>query len=229
LRDATSSQDATITSASSEMDAFFVALGDEFRGSPELIKDRLRLYVTTVIDAARHGRVLDLGCGRGEWLELMREAKIEAIGVEQNQILAAACAAKKLQVIEADFTSFLAQSPAEHWSAVTGFHIIEHLGWPAWYECLRQIHRTLLPGGVAIIETPNSANLITATDRFYLDPTHRHPIPGPLLVFAAKSVGFASVEMLPLHPVAESAIAEGGSAMSRAFDGPQDYALIARK
>lgn len=228
-----SPQDETAIASAAEMDSFFVALGDQFRGSPELVKDRLRVYPPMIRAAALSGPALDLGCGRGEWLELMREEGIESIGVEQNQVLAAACRAKNLQVIEADFGAFLEQSPAEHWRIVTGFHVIEHLGWPAWYDCLRQIHRALRLGGMVILETPNPANLLTAANRFYLDPTHRHPLPDALVAFAAKSVGFASVEILPLHPLVEPAAGpetgSGDAAIMRVMNGPQDYALIARK
>jgi len=157
--------------------------------------------------------------------------------VEQNRMLAAACRAKNLHVIEGDFMAFLEQTPPEHFRIVTGFHVIEHLGWPAWYQCLGEIHRALSAGGMLILETPNPANLITAANRFYLDPTHRHPLPDALLQFAARSVGFASVEILPLHPLsdpagASQACSETGSAGAAALkemSGPQDYALIARK
>ena len=238
-------QHDTTVAPMAEMESFFAALGDQFRGSPELIKDRLRVYSPIIRAAALTGPALDLGCGRGEWLELMHEAEIESIGVEQNQMLAAACRARNLQVIEADFVTFLEQSPPEHWGIVTGFHVIEHLGWPAWYDCLRQIHRALGPGGMVILETPNPANVLTAANFFYLDPTHRHPIPDALLAFAAKSVGFASIDVLPLHPAIDSEIgsetgseatsqagSEAGtdeSAIMRLMNGPQDYALIARK
>lgn len=218
------------------MDTFFAELGDEFRGSPELIKDRLRVYLPIIRAEALSGPALDLGCGRGEWLELLREADVQALGVEQNRILAAACAVKKLQVIEADFLTFLEQSPPEHWRIVTGFHVIEHLGWPAWYDCLRHIHRSLSAGGMVILETPNPANLITAANRFYLDPTHRHPLPDALLAFAAKSIGFTGVEILPLHSTPDAAEAAGAIAdapestnVRAMMSGPQDYALIARK
>ncbi len=219
------------------MDAFFVSLGDEFRGSPELIKDRLRVYLPIIRADALGGPALDLGCGRGEWLELMREANIQSIGIERNRILAAACEAKNLQVVEADFVAFLDRSPPDHWRIVTGFHVIEHLGWPAWYDCLRYIHRALSQGGMVILETPNPANLNTAANRFYLDPTHRHPLPEALLAFAAKSVGFTRVEVMPLHPTAHAEDATGVMAgagtidpqSTRAMNGPQDYALIARK
>ena len=188
-----------------ELESFFIALGDEFRGSFDLLKDRLRVYTPMLRAAGLAGPALDLGCGRGEWLELMREASIESIGVEQNSMLAAACRNRNLNVIEADFRDFLAQSQAEHWRIVTGFHVIEHLGWPGWYHCLRDIHRALRPGGMLILETPNPSNLLTVTNFFYLDPTHRQPLPAALLAFAAKSAGFASVEILPLHPVIDRA------------------------
>jgi SAM-dependent methyltransferase len=236
-RPATSASDETSGGRPAAMDAFFAALGDEFRGSPELIKDRLRVYLPMIRATALSGPALDLGCGRGEWLELMRGAGIESIGVEQNRILADACENKNFQVIEADFVAFLAQSPPDHWRIVTGFHVIEHLGWPAWYDCLRHIHRVLMPDGMVILETPNPANLITAANRFYLDPTHRHPLPDALLAFAARSIGFASVQILPLHPGAERPAATdagagagiAGAETMRAMHGPQDYALIARK
>ena len=226
-------QNETEVASAAEMDAFFAAFGGEIRGSPESIKDRLRVFLPMIRAAALTGPALDLGCGRGEWLELMREAEIESIGVEQNQTLAADCRAKNLRVIETDFMAFLEQSPPEHWRIVTGFHVIEHLGWPAWYGCLRQIHRALNPGGMMILETPNPANLFTAANRFYLDPTHRHPLPDELLAFAAKSVGFASVEILPLHPFSDPTAGPGagtdGAEIMRLMNGPQDYALIARK
>lgn len=219
------------------MDAFFAALGDEFRGSPTLIKDRQRVYMPMIRTAALGSPALDLGCGRGEWLELMRDAEIDSIGVEQNEALAAACLIKGLNIVEADFVAFLEQSPPDHWNIVTGFHVIEHLGWPAWYDCMRHIHRALRPGGMLILETPNPANLITATHHFFLDPTHRHPIPEALLAFAARSLGFIRVELLPLHPTAGSlsdttAGAGAGTQdleIARMLGGPQDYALIARK
>jgi predicted TPR repeat methyltransferase len=219
------------TAVAPELDSFFAAHGDQFRGSPELIKDRLRVYPPMIRRAGLTGPALDLGCGRGEWLELMREAEIESIGVEQNQMLAAACRAKSLHVIEADFMAFLEQSPPDHWRIVTGFHVIEHLGWPAWYGCLRHIHRVLSAGGMVILETPNPASLLTATNGFFLDPTHRHPLPDALLAFAARDVGFAKVEILPLHPAINSGPGSGAgeSEIMQLVNGPQDYALIARK
>jgi SAM-dependent methyltransferase len=217
----------------SGLDAFFVALGDRFRGPPELVTERLSVYLPTLRSAGLAGPALDLGCGRGEWLALMREAKIQAVGVDHNRLLLDHCVGQGHQVIDADLAAFVEQSPADHWQIVTAFHVIEHLGWPAWHVFLQGIHRILRPGGMAIIETPNPGNLFTAANRFHLDPTHRQPVPDLLLEFAAKHAGFVRVDIVPLHP--ESELAEQSlrnnstpEAAERLF-GARDYAIIARK
>lgn len=215
---------------SDELDSFYVALEERFRGAQELIRDRLGVYLPILSAADVKGPAADLGCGRGEWLELMSDAGVDALGVELNPLLVAECRNKGLHVVQADFQVFLEQSPAERWQLLTAFHVIEHLGWPAWYSCLRHMHRALQPGGIAILETPNPANLYTAANRFYLDPTHRHPLPDGLLQFAAANAGFSRVEILPLHPESGTG-AEGidASGLAARLTGAQDYALIARK
>jgi len=217
----------------SALDNFFVALGDRFRGSPELITERLKAYLPLLSDVGINGPALDLGCGRGECLELMREADIAAVGVEHNRSLLEACSGKNLNAIEADLTVFLKQSPAEHWQLITAFHVIEHLGWPEWLTFLREIYGALCPDGLAIVETPNPGNVVTAAHLFHLDPTHRHPIPAPLLELAAREVGFDRIDIMPLHADSEAAgrlVAAGTSPeiVDRLF-GAQDYALVARR
>jgi O-antigen chain-terminating methyltransferase len=217
----------------SGLDDLFVALGDRFRGAPELIADRLRVYLPLLGEVGIKGPVLDLGCGRGEWLELMREAHIAAVGVEHNRVLVEACARKSLEVVEADLTAFLRQSAPEHWQLITAFHVIEHLGWPQWLAFMRDIHRALCPGGLAILETPNPGNVVTAANRFHLDPTHRQPIPSALLELVATHVGFDRIDIMPLHVENEAAAQVAAAGMppeiiDRLF-GAQDYALVARR
>jgi len=217
----------------SQLDDFFVALGDRFRGTPQLITDRLKVYLPIVRDAGIYGPALDLGCGRGEWLALMRDAGVQAMVFEHSSVLFDACSRKGLKVVEGDISAFLRQSPSEHWQLVTAFHVIEHLGWPAWFWFMRDIHRVLLPGGMAIVETPNPANIVTAANHFHLDPAHRHPLPHPLLEFTAKQVGFGTVEILPLHDDGETATRLHAAGVPReiadSLFGSQDYALIARR
>ncbi len=216
-----------------ELAEFYVALENRFRGSRELVKERLSVYLPLIRTAALTGPAVDLGCGRGEWLELMKDTGVGAIGVDSNPALVAECRNKGLHVIDADLQTFLEQSPSAHWQIITAFHVIEHLGWPAWLDCLKHMHRALAANGMAILETPNPANLFTAANRFYLDPTHRHPLPEGLVEFAAKSVGFQSVEILHLHPEDESTGpadgTRGSAALISRLTGAQDYAVIARK
>src|SRR5262249_55487464 len=113
-------------------------------------------------------------------------------------------------------------------------HIIEHLPFPSLLDLLDETVRVLKPGGVAIFETPNPANILVSTERFYLDPTHRHPLPSPLVKFLAQERGLCHVEVMPLHPwpdtvhvpAQDSAIAER---FNQLFYGPQDYAIVGWK
>jgi len=111
--------------------------------------------------------------------------------------------------------------------------VIEHLGWPAWFTFMRDIRRVLFAGGMAIVETPNPANVVTAANRFHLDPTHRHPLPHALLEFAAKQVGFCTVEILPLRSEGETAARLHAAGVPQeiadSLFGSQDYALVARR
>ncbi|MEP6609770.1 MAG: class I SAM-dependent methyltransferase [Burkholderiaceae bacterium] len=233
VRSTSPAQRAGVNAHDPDLDQFFVEFGDRFRGTTEAITERLRVYLPRVREVVGRGPALDLGCGRGEWLELMRDEKIQSIGVDHNRVLLDACAAKGLNVIDADLPTFVAQSPSDHWQLVTAFHVIEHLDWPEWFAFLRGIHRILLPGGMAIVETPNPGNLFTAANRFHLDPTHRRPLPDPLLEFAARHAGFSKVGILPLR--AETELAERflqSNALPEIADrlfGAQDYAIIAHK
>ncbi len=91
---------------------FFAALGDQFRGFARADQGSIaHLPAQNSCRRLCRGPALDLGCGRGEWLELLREAKVDVLGVEHNRTLTAACTAKNLRIVEADFMAFLEQSP----------------------------------------------------------------------------------------------------------------------
>jgi O-antigen chain-terminating methyltransferase len=90
----------------------------------------------------------------------------------------------------------------------------------------------LVPGGLLILETPNPANILTASRWFYLDPTHRNPLPGEMVAMIAEARGFPYPEILELHPMAArfpGADRQLTGALDQIFYGPQDYALIACK
>ena len=220
------------------LDAFYVALEDEFRGSREDIKDRLSDYLPKLAEAGIGSQampILDVGCGRGEWLELLREHDWQASGVDLNRVLVAMCQERGLPVIEADAIDYLRTIPEASLGAVTAFHLIEHLPLARLIDFLDATVRALKPGGMAIFETPNPNNVFVSSRYFYLDPTHRHPIPPALGQFLAEARGLRGIEILELHPWPEAHHVDtrtGGEVAARfneCFYGPQDYAIIGRK
>ena len=217
------------------LDALYVAFEDSFRGARAAIKQRQRVYLPRLrvaADAAPGCSVLDIGAGRGEFLELLREEGIAALGVDANDTMAAQCQAAGLDCAQGDALSFLAARPDASLAAVTGFHIIEHLPFKVVVRIIDEALRALAPGGLLILETPNPANILTASRYFYLDPTHRNPLPWEMMKMIAEARGFTDPEIVQLHPMdgrfpgADRLLAES---LDRIFYGPQDYALVARK
>jgi O-antigen chain-terminating methyltransferase len=212
-----------------DLENLYVELEDRFRGSREEIKERFREYLPYVRESAP---VIDLGCGRGEWLELLNENNIQARGIDSNPLQVEQCRARGLDVSEQDVFVYLQMLPDESAGAITGFHIIEHFSFNALVMLLNEVLRVLRPGGVAIFETPNPENIVVASNYFYLDPTHRHPLPTELMEFLFKNRGFARVELLMLHPW-ESGRVAGESQLAERFNGyfygPMDYAIVGRK
>jgi len=212
-----------------DLDTLYAGLEDTFRGNREEIKRHFREYLPYVKDSAP---VIDLGCGRGEWLELLTETGIEARGVDNNSLQIERCLARGLDAAEQDVFTYLKNLADGSAGAVTGFHIIEHLSFNALIALLNDTMRVLRPGGVAIFETPNPNNVVVGSNYFYLDPTHRHPLPTELMEFVFKNRGFEKVEIIPLHPWDSGRVAGEGELAERFngyFYGPMDYAIVGRK
>jgi SAM-dependent methyltransferase len=209
-------------------DALYAALEDRFRGTRVEVKERFRFYLPFIKDAP----VLDVGCGRGEWLELLREKGVKATGVDKNRVLIEQCRERGLEVVEEDVLVYLRGLPEKSLGAVTGFHIIEHISLDQLLSLLDEVMRVLIPGGVAIFETPNPDNVLVGSNFFYFDPTHRHPLPSQLMHFLFESRGFDSIEVVNLHPW-ETARVKGDAELAGRFNdyffGPMDYAILGRK
>ncbi|MFN8120823.1 MAG: methyltransferase domain-containing protein [Thermoleophilia bacterium] len=147
------------------------------------------------------GRVLDVGCGRGELVEMLREAGVDASGIDMDPDFAALAAERGLPVTQGDGIAHVAGLPAASLDGIMVSHVVEHLE-PA--DLLRLIHGAadaLAPGGVLIMETPNPESLIAGSVNFHRDLTHRRPIHPDTLAFLCESAGFTSVEILRLSPV----------------------------
>ena len=218
-------------------DPIYVEFEDLFRGGRDEIKQRFEVYIPRLKDA-RLGHpemaVLDLGCGRGEWLELLRDEGLTGSGVDMNLTMVEECRTRGLLVTAGEAIRHLRSLPAGSRGVVTGFHIVEHLPLADLLALLDETSRVLRPGGMAIFETPNPSNLRVSAETFYLDPTHRNPLPKDLLKFVAEARGLCDIEVLPLHPYPESyRLVDDGRPATRLLNqllfSEQDYAVIGRK
>jgi 2-polyprenyl-3-methyl-5-hydroxy-6-metoxy-1,4-benzoquinol methylase len=219
------------------LEAMYVAFEDQFRGTREDIKERLRVYLPFLKGAnlgLQTTPILDVGCGRGEWLELLKEEDLQAQGVDQNRVLVEECRRRGFNALEGEAVSYLCRLPQHSLGAVTGFHIIEHLPFELLVRLLDETVRVLKPGGLAIFETPNPENVLVGSHNFYLDPTHRNPLPSATVKFLAEARGLCRVTIMPLHPYPASYEVEDTSfelaqRFNRYFYGPQDYAVMGWK
>jgi 2-polyprenyl-3-methyl-5-hydroxy-6-metoxy-1,4-benzoquinol methylase len=214
------------------LDAFYFALEEQFRGSRAEIKNRLQVYLPLIVEAGvgRNDKpILDVGCGRGEWLELLAENDLRASGIDANRIQVAKSREFNLDVSEAELLSYLRSINDSSLGAVTGFHIVEHLPIETLVAFLDETVRVVKPGGVVIFETPNPENVLVGSCNFYFDPTHRNPLPAPVLKFLVESRGFQNVRVLKLNP-SDEALVKGTSELTKRFNqyfyGPMDYAVV---
>lgn len=213
-------------------DAFYATFEEHFRGSREEIMNRLQFYLPILRRAGITKGILDIGTGRGEWLEVLQQEGILAQGVDTNRVQVEACTARGLEVTHDDAVAYLRGLPDNHLSAVTGFHIIEHLEFETLVSLLDEVMRTLAPGGLVIFETPNPENVSVTGHNFYVDPTHRNPLPIPMMKFLLESRGFYRIEIIRLHP-SETPGVEGDTDLIARFNdyfyGPMDYAILGSK
>ena len=216
-------------------DEFYLAFEDHFRGSREDILNRLKVYLP-LIEKANVGTpdapILDVGCGRGEWLELLKESGYISRGLDINRVMVEQCQARGLEAIEADVINYLQSLPENSLGAITGFHIIEHLPFKTLMRLFSETVRVLKPQGLVIFETPNPDNVLVGSNTFYLDPTHINPLPSPTIKFMAEMFGLYNTQVITLHPYPENAKVDGQGIAERFNDhfyGPQDYAVVGYK
>jgi 2-polyprenyl-3-methyl-5-hydroxy-6-metoxy-1,4-benzoquinol methylase len=217
-------------------DRLLAAHAQAFRGDRAEIKRRLAVYLPhaqRAYAAAGSLPALDLGCGRGEWLEVLSESGIPVRGIDANREFVAACRELGLNATEGDLPQVLQSIPDESHGIVSAIHVLEHLSFRDLLEVVDQAVRILKPGGIVVFETPNPRNLFVSSNNFYLDPTHHHPLPSEFLAFIVEARGLSQPQVLPLVPYPDSyRLQETGQAalfINEHFFGPQDYGIIARK
>jgi len=213
-------------------DQFYRAFEEKFRGSRALIQQRLEVYlpfVQPVCAAYPEALVLDLGCGRGEWLELLQKHAISAMGVDLDTGMLEACQQLNLKVQCQDALDSLKQLQDGSASVISAFHLVEHLPFDHVKDLVAECHRVLKPGGLLIMETPNPENFMVATQSFYLDPTHLRPIPPDLLAFVPEYLGYEPVKILRLQETAGVKTNPNLSMLDVLTGASPDYAVVAQK
>jgi 2-polyprenyl-3-methyl-5-hydroxy-6-metoxy-1,4-benzoquinol methylase len=204
----------------------YQAFSHRFRGSEEHVRQSQMYYAGRF-----HGEVLDIGCGQGEFLEVMRESGINARGVDLSAESVAYCIRKGLAVEQADLFVYLDGLPDRSLDGIFSSQVVEHLPGDQIPEMIRLCAAKLRTGGLLAIETPNPACLAIFATHFYLDPTHVRPVPSALLAFYMEEHGLGGIQVDPRFPAADSfpELNELPEGVRNRFFGGLDYAIFARK
>ena len=205
-----------------------LAFAARFRGSVEHVQRSQRFYLPYF---AGRRNVLDIGCGRGEFLGLLRDAGVPARGIDLDPESVAICRAQGLAADEADLFAFLAALPPGSLDGIFCAQVVEHLPPGRLPDFAGLAAAALAPGGLLVVETPNPECLAIFAVHFYLDPTHTRPIPHPLLVFYLEEAGFGAIEVHKLSPALESMPEVAGlpAPFRDRFFGGLDYAVIGHR
>jgi O-antigen chain-terminating methyltransferase len=210
-------------------DKFYIEFENKFRGNEELIYDRQKNDHLKRFKNIQ-GKVLDIGCGRGEFLKLMKDNEIKAVGIDLNENMVKRCQDQGFEAVFGDAVEYLEKSKPNSLGAITGFHIVEHIPFEDLMELFESCYRATARGGFVLFETPNPENLIVGSCQFYYDPSHLRPIPPAVLQFMLEFVGFKA-EIVRLHPIKQDSSHEDPvvQELSHQVFGPMDYAVVAKK
>ncbi len=178
----------------------YLIFEDRFRGSREDIGRRLADYVPLFAGA---GDVVDLGCGRGELLDLFRQHGIDARGIDINDEMVESCRARGLAADRADGLAFLAAQPDQSLGGLIAIQVVEHLEPNYLMNLIEAAHHKLKPGAPLVLETINAACWAAFFDSYIRDFTHVRPIHPDTLRYLVQACGFSAVDVRYLSPIAE--------------------------
>ena len=221
----------------------FPGFEKRFRGTREEVKKRQAVYLPVFSDNSPVGRVVDVKCGRGEFMELLREKGIEATGVDSNPSMVSCCRDLGLECAESEAMDFLHAQRDDSLGGIVAFQFIEHLSTGSLIEFVGLCSRKLLPGGYLILETPNPTCPTVFSGAFYVDPTHTRPVNPEFIKFVAESSGLAvedtwflnspeeklSMVECPADRSTEGLLNDNFARLNSFLYSAPDYAIIAKK
>lgn len=213
-------------------DDFYVAFEEKFRGSEELIKERQKKYLKFINPLKilkDEVKALDIGCGRGEWISLLNENGFNARGIDINESMVKVASQKGLNAAVNDALGELKSLEENSLDIITAFQVVEHIKFDDVLELIKEAKRVLAPCGILILETPNPENIMVGTQWFYLDATHKNPIPCELLSFATHYYGLERNFIFKTNEKSPSEY-ERDMGIFDVFEGVSpDYSVIAQK
>ncbi len=226
-----------------EPDFDYFGFEERFRGNEQDIKERQRVYLAYF---QGQENILDIGCGRGEFLELLRKAGIKAIGVDTDLDMVLYCREKGLDIVQEDAFVYLETLPDTSLGGIFAAQVIEHLEPGRVIELVKLCYRKLRSGGVLILETPNPKCLMVFAASFYMDFSHIRPLHPEAMRFLLASAGFQDIELKYAGPVDDTrrlpslpdiglpgetmeAFRRGVERLNDLLYGYQDYAVIGTK
>jgi O-antigen chain-terminating methyltransferase len=204
-------------------DIFYFLFEQKFRGESKIIKEWQKIYLDYVKQAYFKNidkKWLDIGCGRGEFLELLKENNDPSIGIDVNQVNIDICRTKRLNVEKTDGIEFLKKTEDNSLCGISTLQVIEHLDTEVLKKFIVLCYQKISYNGILILETVNIRNEI-ASKNFYLDITHKQPIMPEFLKMYLEYVGFNKVYIVYITR-------ENFNMKTTIIDCP-DYAIIAEK
>ncbi len=201
-------------------DESYMDFEDANRGSEEDILQRLSFYLSKLsgLKTSPKSYILDVGCGRGEFLQLLADNDFHAKGIDSNKIAVKHAKAKGFSVKCTDLFTELERLKPESLAAISAFHVIEHLPFNMMYRFIELAYTRIKPDGLLLLETPNALNLRVAACEFYRDPTHIRPVHPSTLEYIVKQVGFSSIAFDFLHPFPDD---DSLTTKSKSFSKPE--------
>jgi len=185
-------------------------------------------YVKPILGFVDKPLAFDFGCGRGEWLDMLRELGFQVKGVDVDQGMLKLAQQKELDVELGDASEFLKKIPSQSVAVVSAFHVLEHLKFDKIVEFFRESRRVLIPGGILIAETPNPENLFVITSNFYLDHTHIRPIPILQMINLARYFGYEKYSIIRLQEEKDLYHKEDVTFRDLFYGVSKDYGIIAQ-
>lgn len=214
------------------LSGFYRAFEERFYAPRSVIKTLRMQYLPYVSELAKiypGAATFDVGCGRGEWLELMQSEGFKPFGVDLDEGMLSACHELGLSVAKGDAITYLQKLEDQSQAVISAFHVVEHIEFEQLQTLVFEALRVLKPGGLLIMETPNPENIEVATRNFYLDPTHQRPVTPMLLGFLPEFHGFARVATVRLQEKSDIHTREDIKLTDVLTAVSPDYAVIAQK